>query len=278
MIQDIEPLRFNNEFKKQNPKEDDYILYYNKNLVLMHKMDKEYTFPTFKEFKREYSNLTEEPQYLFSIEDKRFFLITEEEIEENQHFILENIQIFRELKPQWLGFAGITGSQLYRWYTSNKFCGRCGSLMEKSEKERAMECKCCNNIVYPKISPAVIVGVIDGDKILLTKYANRGFSRYALIAGFTEFGETLESTVKREVMEEVGLQVEELQYYKSQPWSFSDSLLVGYFAKLKGDSKITLDYNELAEGQWVSREDLQEPISNISLTSEMIEYFRQGKI
>lgn len=278
MIQDIEPLRFRNEFQKKNPKEDDYILYYNNNLVLMHKKNNEYTFPVFKELENEYPDLIKKVQYLFSIDDKSFFLFIDDEIMENEQFVMENIQIFRELKPQWLGFAGITGSQLYRWYISNKFCGKCGNLMEKSNTERAMECKGCNNIVYPKISPAVIVGVIDGERLLLTKYANRGYSRYALIAGFTEFGETLESTVKREVMEEVGLKIKDIQYYKSQPWSFSDSLLVGYFAKLDGDNKIKLDHNELSEGQWVLRKDIQKPVSTISLTSEMIEYFRQGKI
>lgn len=278
MIQDIEPFQFKNQFEHKKPRKEDYVLYYKNNLALLHKEKDKVEFPTFELLQKDYNDLETKAQYLFSIGDKSFFLILDLDLKENSSLVMENTQVFREMQPQYLAFAGITGSQLYRWYTSNKFCGRCGRLMEKSESERAMVCKGCNNIVYPKISPAVIVGVINGDKILLTKYANRGYSRAALIAGFTEIGETLESTVKREVMEEVGLEVEDLQYYKSQPWSFSDSLLVGYFARLKGNSKITLDYNELAEGQWVPRKDLQKPSSNISLTSEMIEYFRQGKI
>lgn len=278
MIQDIEPMKFRNEFCKKSPEDKDYVLFFKNNEVLLFKRHDEYSFPCFGELKGPNLPGYKEAQYLFSIDDKNFFLVLDINIEETEELTMENIQIFRELQPGWLGFAGITGSQLYRWYTSNKFCGRCGKVMDKSLSERAMQCPSCNNIVYPKISPAVIVGIIDGDKLLLTKYANRNNARYALIAGFAEFGETLESTVRREVMEEVGLKVKDIQYYKSQPWSFSDSLLVGYFARLDGSASISLDENELSEAQWIGREELAKPISSISLTSEMIEYFRQGNI
>ena len=80
-----------------------------------------------------------------------------------------------------------------------------------------MRCSACGNTVYPKIAPAVIVGVINGDKILLTKYNGRAYKKYALIAGFTEIGETAEETVAREVMEEAGIKVKDITYYKSQP-------------------------------------------------------------
>ena len=93
--------------------------------------------------------------------------------------------------------------------------------------QRMLQCPCCANMVFPKIAPAVIVGVTHGDKILMTKYAGREYKRYALIAGFTEIGETAEETVKREVMEEVGLTVKNIRYYKSQPWGFDSNLLLG---------------------------------------------------
>ena len=132
-------------------------------------------------------------------------------------------------------------------------------------------------MVFPKIAPAVIVGVTHGDKILMTKYAGREYKRYALIAGFTEIGETAEETVKREVMEEVGLHVKNLRYYKSQPWAFSDTLLMGFFAEVEGDDSITLDREELALAEWFERENIPASESDISLTSEMIEFFRAGK-
>lgn len=129
---------------------------------------------------------------------------------------------------------------------------------------------------YPKIAPAVIVAVTNGDKLLMSRYANRTSKRYALIAGFTEIGETVEETVAREVMEEVGLRVKNIRYYKSQPWSFSDTLLIGFFAELDGGAAITLDKEELAEAVWVSRADIKVEPDNLSLTNEMILKFKNA--
>ena len=112
---------------------------------------------------------------------------------------------------------------------------------------------------YPKICPAVIVAVLDGERILLTKYAGRSYTRYALIAGFAEIGETIEQTVHREVMEEVGLRVKNLRFYKSQPWSFSDTLLMGFYCDLDGEDRITLDQDELAVAEWFNRGQIPAP-------------------
>ena len=131
---------------------------------------------------------------------------------------------------------------------------------------------------YPKISPAVIVGVTDGNRILMSKYADRDYKKYALLAGFTEIGETIEETVKREVMEEVGLKVKNIRFYKSQPWSFTDTLLMGFFANLDGDSEITLDQEELALAEWFEREEIPVTERNISLTNEMILAFKNSII
>ena len=112
-------------------------------------------------------------------------------------------------------FAAAAGESLHRWYDSQKFCGRCGARMEKSAVERAMVCPQCKNTVYPKICPAVIAAVHDGDRLLLTRYRGRPFKKYALIAGFNEIGESIEDTVHREVMEEAGLRVKNLRFYRS---------------------------------------------------------------
>ena len=112
----------------------------------------------------------------------------------------------------------------------------------------------------------------------MTKYAGREYTRYALIAGYTEFGETLEDTVNREVMEEVGLRVKNLRYYKNQPWGFSDSILVGYWAELDGSPQIHLDETELSTAVWMAPEDIPDDFTNISLTHEMILLFKEGKM
>ena len=136
----------------------------------------------------------------------------------------------------------------------------------------------CGQIEYPKISPAVIIAIVDTeqDKILLTRYAGGSYRHWALVAGFVEVGETFKGAARREIMEEVGLKVSDLVYYKSQPWSFSDSAMIGFFAKLDGDPTITLQESELGEAKWFSREDVPDLPSTISVGQEMITLFKNG--
>ena len=147
--------------------------------------------------------------------------------------------------------------------------------MYHSKISRTMICPKCNDTRYPFLAPAVIVGIIDNDKILVTKYAKRKLSNYALVAGYAEIGENIEETVRREVMEEVGLKVKNINYYKSQPWSFSGALLFGFFCELEGSNKIVLDQEELSMAKWISREEISEEDKPISLTGEMIQYFKK---
>ena len=123
----------------------------------------------------------------------------------------------------------------------------------------------------------MIVGVTDGDRLLLSKYAGRSYAHYALIAGYTEIGETMEETVHREVMEEVGLRVKNIRYYKSQPWGIDGNVLMGFYCDLEGDDTIHLDEKELALAQWHDRGALPVEDDGISLTREMIRIFGEGK-
>ena len=142
-----------------------------------------------------------------------------------------------------------------------------------------MRCPKCGNMIFPRINPSVIVAVTHGDYLLLTKYANRpGATRTALVAGFTEFAESFEQTVHREVMEEVGLRVKNLRFYKSQPWVLTDSLLLGFFCDVDGDPTPVLRDGELALAEWHTPEDVPADYSRISLTGEMIDRFREGRI
>ena len=140
-----------------------------------------------------------------------------------------------------------------------------------------MLCPSCGRHEYPVLMPAVIVGVINGDKLLLSKYEGRNFKRHALIAGFAEIGETIEETVHREVMEEVGLKVRNLRYYKSQPWSFSGTLLFGFFCDVDGDDTLTVDHEELSMAQWFDRDKITGQGNDISLTNEMMMAFKRGE-
>lgn len=143
-----------------------------------------------------------------------------------------------------------------------------------------MACPSCGQVSYPQICPSVIVAITDNDKILLTKYASghSSYQNYALVAGYSEVGESLEDTVRREVMEEVGLRVKNIRYYKSQPWSFSGALLVGFACEVEGSREISMDEEELSAAVWFRRGEMPKNRSqaDISLTGEMMQAFEEG--
>ena len=273
MIQDIAPHSYHNEYRPHKPSKDSFGMCFVNGKLCAKQNEDGISFPTFEELEEKNPEIYEEYIYLFEVDHRRYYLLKEVEVEE---CVLLSKGDLRGKEPQFLAFAGVTAFQLYGWYESNKFCGKCGGAMKHDEKERMMRCENCGQMEYPKISPAVIIGVTNGNKLLLTKYAGREYAKYALVAGFVEIGESVEETVKREVMEEVGLKVKNITYYKSQPWSFSDTILLGFYAELDGDDTITLDTEELAVGEWFEREEIPVHEKSISLTNEMILHFKHG--
>lgn len=275
MIQDIFPHKFINAFADKKPKDSDIVFLFDGKQVYLR--DEE--FVRYESIPVAYKENSKYFLYLFQIDEVAFFYFKTDnpKIYEQMKLVAKPFAIFRNFEPSYLGFAGILAYNLHQWYENHRFCGHCGSGMTHSLKERALICPNCGNTIYPTISPAVIVGVCNGDKLLLTKYAGRPYTNYALVAGFTEIGETLEETVIREVEEEVGLKVSNIRYYKNQPWPFTGTLLVGFFADLVGDDTIKLEEEELKEGTWFVRDEIPKTQGTISLTAEMIETFRAGK-
>lgn len=284
MIQDIHGI-YHNEYQNLTPEQDDYIMFAQGRSVLMGRDSEQMIqYITYREITEasggEFS--TDACRYLFSIENlgitERYFLGNSQMLTSQLMGKYEYRQqnVFRTMKPEDKAFAGITACQLANWYESTQFCGRCGTRLEHDKVERMMKCPKCGAMHYPKISPAVIVAVTNGDKILMTKYAGRDYKKYALIAGFTEIGETIEDTVRREVMEEVGIHVKNIRYYKSQPWSFTDTILMGFYCELDGEDVITMDAHELSVAEWRQREDIPTEFDGISLTNEMIMRFKEG--
>ena len=280
MIQEIAPYQYRNEYRPMPPEKHSILLCYEGRNILVKQKEGEISFLTFEEAEAyvDVTKLYQEYIYLFSIDDVRFYLGSHISYDKIPEFEMEDTQILRTARPKHLQFAGVTGWQLYRWYQSHRFCGRCGKPMVHDEKERMMRCPECGLMEFPKICPAVIIAVTHGNKILMSKYAGRAYKKYALLAGFAEIGETIEETVRREVMEEVGLKVKNITYYKSQPWSFTDTLLMGFFCKLDGEAEITLDKEELALAEWFEREDIPLKAEDLSLTNEMMMVFKEGKI
>ncbi|MGV8906945.1 MAG: NAD(+) diphosphatase [Acetobacterium sp.] len=278
MIQDICPYEFNNQYSEKRPCDSDFIIVFDDSQIYMAQNKTQECFPNYKQVCAVAENVDESLIYLFSIDTMNFFLGMDIHLNEAEAMVKRDIQIFSKLEPNWMAFAGITGHHLYHWYSDNKYCGKCAKPMVHHKVERALVCEQCNRTEYPKIAPAIIVGITNGDELLLTKYSQGSYKKYALIAGFTEIGETLEETVKREVMEEVGLEVKNIRYYKNQPWAFSGSLLVGFYAELDGRPEVKIDEEELAEATWFSRGEIPPGSSTIGLTYDMIEDFRNNKI
>lgn len=268
MIQDIAPHIYHNPMSFAPPEETDLALVCSQGSVLARLEGGMLRLPSIGQCADSSGWI-----YAFSIDETHYYL-PQAHPEVPGFSMVPN---YRALAPAETVFACAVGESLARWYAGNRFCGACGRRLTPSTRERALVCPACGHTIYPKICPAVIVAVCDGDRLLLTKYAGRSFRRYALVAGFSEIGETVEETVVREVLEETGLQVGNLRFYKSQPWVVTDTLLFGFFADLQGPDLIQLQEDELSEAQWFSREDLPADHSADSLTGEMIEVFRTGR-
>ena len=278
MIQDISPRKFHIEYVSAQPSDGDFMLCFDREMrgIYIKKSadaSESITFPLVGEVK--YSG---EARYLFSIDDTRFFFAEDADCAVPDDFEAVGLRQLRHAQPGWLAFAGAVGFRLRTWYRDNRFCGRCGAKLRHSETERAMVCPDCGNVIYPTICPSVIVAVTNGDRLLLTRYqrSHSVYQNYALCAGYIETGETAEDAVRREIMEEVGLRVRNIRYYKSQPWPFSGALLIGFFCEVDGSDVITRDDSELSEAVWVARADIPDRSNDVSMTSEMIELFRQG--
>lgn len=278
MIQDIEPRIFNNSFSRKKARPEDLFLSYDNNNILVREGKEKLWYPSFADFEATHPQLIDNARFLFSIDEHHYFLTEEKGLNEADGWTYVPVTRFRTEVKYWRSFAGVVGQQLSRWYNDHRFCSRCGGATAESDKERMLYCPACSFQVYPTISPCVIVAVHNGDRLVLTKYAGREYTRYALIAGFVEIGESLEQAVRREVMEEVGLSVKNLKFYKSQPWPFTDTILAGFYAELDGDDTITLLEDELSLGVWVDRQDIPPEELKISLTGEMMEAFRTGAV
>ena len=274
MLQEIAPHVYHNEFRSPRPRETDTAVVFDGRQTLL---TVEGRFPRVGELLT-LGAAEEDLVYLFAIDDTSFFLLEQVTEPVRRALTPQPTTVFRTMEPFHLRLAGTTAMHLNSWYRANRFCGCCGAPNRRDDKERAMRCTRCDAIVYPRINPAIVVLVRDGDRALLTHYADRPMlQRYALVTGFTEIGETLEDTVRREVLEEVGIRVKNVRYHANQPWGFSGNLMVGFWADLDGDGDITLDTAELNEAVWLRREEIPPTPDPIDLTHTMIELFRLGR-
>lgn len=284
MYQELGQYSFDNSYFDWDIRPEDRIISLRNRDILMGGKEGELEFPSWREVENFYgSEGTEErPRYLFSIINKDS---NNKEEGRERYFLSENLEIpgysyksqasLRKAGPKHKAYAGLYGGVLGGWYKAHSYCGRCGKPMAHDKKERMMRCPECGLMEYPKICPCVIVGVISRGRILVSQYTHGSRDHYALIAGFAETGESIEDCVHREVYEETGLKVKDLKFYKSQPWAFSESLLMGFYCSLDGPEDIVLQEDELSMARFAGPEELVHPWDDFSLTNEMLCKFRQ---
>ncbi len=302
MLQDIDPYRFVNDFSWVKPEPFDRVLIYRDNaVVVLRSNDDVLRFPSYKmlseagvvgpdvAIERTSSELPCRMDgkrlvslLLFTVGNTAYFRcgINDSALDMllGKSIDLVPVSMLRTYKPKYRVFAGMVGFEYHQWYDTRHFCGHCGAKMVHDLVERMVRCPDCGCMEFSRLFPAVIVGIVDRstNKVLVSRYAGRSFKSYALIAGFCEMGETVEQTVHREVMEEVGLTVCNLRYYKSQPWPPSSSLLFGFFCELDGDATLRVDHHELEEAEWLDRGNLPKD-EDYSLTREMMDVLRRGE-
>jgi|TARA_B110000438_G_C15807396_1_gene648066 NAD+ diphosphatase len=164
-------------------------------------------------------------------------------------------------------------SQILDWYNSHRFCGSCGTLTIQHESQRAVICESCKAQYFPRINPCVIMLVVRGNEILLARSARFKSGFFSCLAGFIEVGETAEDTVLREVKEEVGIEVQNIQYIKSQSWPFPSQLMLGYLAEYKSGD-IVPEPGEIEEAGWYDVNNLPNaPAPGISVAGELIQLY-----
>jgi len=160
--------------------------------------------------------------------------------------------------------------QLIHWDRTNQYCGGCGAVTVHREKERCRECSSCKQLSYPKMAPAIMALVKKNDQILLARGPQFPQNFFSVLAGYVDPGETLEQCVAREVAEEVGIQVKNVQYFGSQPSPFSQALMVGFICDWAA-GEIEIDPVEIEVAAWFEKSGLPQLPPHLSLSRMMID-------
>jgi NAD+ diphosphatase len=223
--------------------------------------------------------LPEEPLYIGSRGERHFFALFlegegEGESSEERRRWVNRRSAFRELRSDsfWISARAY---QLARWDRESRYCGRCGSLQERSEEEIAKQCPNCGHREYPRIAPAMIVAVVKDGRLLMAHAKKHREGLFSVLAGFVEPGESLEECVTREVHEESGVELSEINYFASQSWPFPYSLMVAFTAVAR-TVEITIDEEEIGEAGWFTPEqmlELPEIPGAVSVSRRLIDWF-----
>lgn len=193
-----------------------------------------------------------------------------------------DLDLFHDLRALWGTLDEVTwtvagrAAQLVDWQRTHRYCGQCATPTEPARGERARRCPRCGLVAFPRLAPAVIMLIErDDGRILLARNPNFPAPFFSLLAGFVEPGEQLEEAVARETYEEVGVVVDDITYWGSQPWPFPHSLMIGFRARYVS-GEFVLQADEIAEAGWFGPDELPTVPPSMSIAGRMIEAWRTG--
>jgi len=172
--------------------------------------------------------------------------------------------------PEPLVAIGARAFQVVEWDRTHRYCGRCGTPTRDKAGERAKECPACRYVAYPRVSPAMMALVTRGKELLLARAHRFPPAMYSALAGFVEPGETIEDCIRREVKEEVGVDVGTLTYFASQSWAFPHSLMIAYTAEYAG-GELVPDGEEIADVRWFPVDALPDMPPSLSIARRLID-------
>ena len=213
-------------------------------------------------------------QYIGTFSGKSYFAAKITSKDAFAEFTFLKLRNAAESITEEYGALTFRAYHILNWLKNNKFCGCCGHAMQVAAQpqEFAIKCVTCGHLVYPRISPAIIVAVIKENRILLAHSSRFPAGRYSVLAGFAEPGETLEDCVRREIREEVGIEVADIRYFGSQPWPFPDSLMIAFTAQF-ASGELTVDNNEIVSADWFPATALPEIPARGSISRQLIDWF-----
>jgi NAD+ diphosphatase len=181
------------------------------------------------------------------------------------------LPIQTRLTDDVLSLGGLA-HQAIHWEVTSRHCPRCGEQAVRMEGEWGKRCPRCAYEHYPHLHPAVIVLVRDGERVLLTRKSFWPKGRYGLVAGFVDAGESLEGAAAREVREEVGVEIRDLQYAGSQYWPFPSQLMIGFLAAYAG-GELRVSRDELEDARWFSVGDLPDLPPRLSIARFLLDHY-----
>lgn len=257
-----------------NIEENDYVFHFIEDTLLLKQTGDQLNIPR----KKDLIGCQQEGTFLFTLNSVRCFLVDKCQPQKNDTYSYQKIGFRQTALPKEIDWTSGVALHLKKWYSEHKYCGKCGTPTIPKNDERALMCPLCHTILYPNISPAIIVAILCNEKILLARNVHFPEGYYSLVAGYVDIGESIEDAVKREAKEEIGLEITNIRYYGSQPWPFSGSMMIGFVAEADEEQKIQIDGNEIAEAGWFSRTNLPNHPPNRSIAGEIIEKFTNKEL